>query len=233
MMFYTQLSAPPSWLTASMNLWCNSGVHFNLGFASLDKTKFISLLCTFCTAILVCDLICFGFKNVAAVVVFIIGELLGCLKFSLTPYLETLLGLCWKEYMPWERKRELWPPLSLSLSLYHFPFISNFLYFLFPSVCVFYLSFFFDLKGRRESIVMMQQKQRKQHTSIFALSQKKRKNKRKRKVYGLFLFCCFPLLNLVKSLRFPNQIFLQNFCFHKKFNGKNQYIKIHIFGIYI
>ena len=33
------LSAPPNWLTASTNRWCNSGVHFSLGFASVERTN--------------------------------------------------------------------------------------------------------------------------------------------------------------------------------------------------
>ena len=33
------LSAPPNWLTASTNRWCNSGVHFSLGLASVERTS--------------------------------------------------------------------------------------------------------------------------------------------------------------------------------------------------
>ena len=35
------LFGPPSWLTASMNLWWSSHVHFNLGLASVDNTRLI------------------------------------------------------------------------------------------------------------------------------------------------------------------------------------------------
>lgn len=82
-----------------------------------------------------------------------------------------------------EKERAVAPTLSLSLSLFQ-PFPIHIKLSLFSvSKCVcfilfyfsFFLSFLFDLKGRRESIVMMQQKQRKQHTSIFALSKEEKK----------------------------------------------------------
>lgn len=37
--FLYSLSAPPSWVTASTNLSWRSGVHFSLGFASVDRTS--------------------------------------------------------------------------------------------------------------------------------------------------------------------------------------------------
>lgn len=202
MLFYTQLSAPPSWLTASMNLWCNSGVHFNLGFASLDKTKFISLLCTFCTAILVCFCVCvcvwsdrLWFQECGSCSCFYnwgVVRMSQVLSHSISGNITgvKLEGI----YAMREKERAVAPTHTLSLCFYHFPFISNFLYFLFPSVCVLFffifLSFFlFSLTWKEgENLLWWCSKNRESNTLQFLPSQKKRKNKRKRKKSVWFVF---------------------------------------------
>lgn len=192
------LSGPPSWFTASTNLWCSSGVHFNLGFASVDKTKFMFWFCIFCRPICVLWMRYRG-RWLKHKYWFLISSGWICGSYSSLYNLEELLACPMFSLHIWKHK---WGYvggiyamscgssfLSFPIS-YHFPF--SFLFFLYYNMYFFMLLW---LERGRENLWCSKNRE-SQHISIWVL-----KGEKRGKVYGLFLSCCFPIsLSLSTSL---------------------------------